>query len=330
MAVNVLTAGVVGDGITDDTAAIQAIVNAVPPRETLYFPTGHYKLTNTIDCGSKGLTIKGDGKGRPLSFYGGGSAFVGSVNGPLWKVQYPASGVDFLDLGFSNTHASGTGLWVGGNSIVLDRLAISAYRGIWAPANTFTLGIRNIQAVWNGNTPGSVGIQTAGHCKTEAVDVVGYDHGIRACGIGVDIRSARVEVNKIGLALGIDSTGTNTGLIGSVVEAVSLEANDTALVLYSATACTFKGIITQGSVNAPAGQSAYGLQVNNGPFCEFSSCLFNGAYSGASVRVLNQFNSMKFSNVQAGNSLVGNPLYPAAKLWDTPAGTFVYEQTNRP
>lgn len=45
--INVLDYGAVGDGTTDDTAAIQAAVDA-NPNGTVFFPTGAYKVTDTI------------------------------------------------------------------------------------------------------------------------------------------------------------------------------------------------------------------------------------------------------------------------------------------
>ena len=43
--VNVHTLGVVGDGTTDDTAAIQ---NAIATHRVLYFPSGHYRISDTL------------------------------------------------------------------------------------------------------------------------------------------------------------------------------------------------------------------------------------------------------------------------------------------
>lgn len=45
-AVNVLTAGVTGDGVTDDWAALQALVDA---HEIVFFPPGEYLLSRTLD-----------------------------------------------------------------------------------------------------------------------------------------------------------------------------------------------------------------------------------------------------------------------------------------
>ena len=43
--VNVHTLGIVGDGTTDDTAAIQ---NAIIAHRVLYFPSGHYRISDTL------------------------------------------------------------------------------------------------------------------------------------------------------------------------------------------------------------------------------------------------------------------------------------------
>jgi parallel beta-helix repeat protein len=50
---NVKDFGALGDGATDDTAAIQAALDAIGELEqTLYFPTGQYKITSTLTYGS--------------------------------------------------------------------------------------------------------------------------------------------------------------------------------------------------------------------------------------------------------------------------------------
>jgi hypothetical protein len=50
----------VGDGITDDTAAIIAAIASVPAGGTLYIPIGKFKITNTITI-NKAISIKGEG-----------------------------------------------------------------------------------------------------------------------------------------------------------------------------------------------------------------------------------------------------------------------------
>ena len=57
--VSVKDFGAVGDGVTDDTAAIQAAINYCAGR-TLYFPRGTYRCTDTLHI-NRGIVIVGDG-----------------------------------------------------------------------------------------------------------------------------------------------------------------------------------------------------------------------------------------------------------------------------
>ena len=57
--ISVMDFGAVGDGVTDDTVAIQAAVNAAVNSE-LYFPAGEYKLTSSIAIPGR-ITIRGAG-----------------------------------------------------------------------------------------------------------------------------------------------------------------------------------------------------------------------------------------------------------------------------
>jgi len=60
LAFNVKAFGAVGDGATDDTAAIQAAIAALPSSGgKVYFPPGTYKVTSTVDLGSGDVLIGG-------------------------------------------------------------------------------------------------------------------------------------------------------------------------------------------------------------------------------------------------------------------------------
>lgn len=50
--------GAAGDGVTDDTAAIQAAIDACPPGGVVYIPVGIYKTTATLDL-KNGVTLMG-------------------------------------------------------------------------------------------------------------------------------------------------------------------------------------------------------------------------------------------------------------------------------
>lgn len=56
---NVQRLGAVGDGIADDTAALQAVIDACPPGGVVYLPRGVYKTTATLDL-KNGVSLRGE------------------------------------------------------------------------------------------------------------------------------------------------------------------------------------------------------------------------------------------------------------------------------
>jgi hypothetical protein len=59
--VSVKDYGAVGDGVTEDTAAIQAAFTAITEFSTLYVPAGNYLVTSELDLtGKKNFSIKGE------------------------------------------------------------------------------------------------------------------------------------------------------------------------------------------------------------------------------------------------------------------------------
>ena len=74
--VSVRDFGAVGDGTTDDTAAIAAAVLATGYGDTLYFPAGTYKISSEIRL-TKPITILGAGPNTPFTGVSG-ATFSGS------------------------------------------------------------------------------------------------------------------------------------------------------------------------------------------------------------------------------------------------------------
>jgi len=70
--------GAVGDGVTDDTAAINAAISALIPGQALYFPTtnSYYLFTSTITISAAYVTLISDSKSSGLRYTGTGPAFI--------------------------------------------------------------------------------------------------------------------------------------------------------------------------------------------------------------------------------------------------------------
>jgi hypothetical protein len=88
-AVNVKDFGAVGDGVADDTAALQAAINAATG--LVYIPKGVYLSSQELNVDKEGISVVGDGCGDKL-FTGNGAASViraSSVTGSVirfWRI----------------------------------------------------------------------------------------------------------------------------------------------------------------------------------------------------------------------------------------------------
>lgn len=109
--VSVKEYGAVGDGVTDDTAAIQAAMNAT--LGTVFFPLGVYLISASLNFAGAGQRLQGEGAS---SFDDGWipSLITGTVAGPLLRVAGTnrINGVHVEGLGFRNlsTNAAAVGV----------------------------------------------------------------------------------------------------------------------------------------------------------------------------------------------------------------------------
>lgn len=63
---NILDYGATGDGVTDDTAAIQSAVNDVSLGTVIFFPEGTYRVTSQISVNTRSITFKGEDRLRSI------------------------------------------------------------------------------------------------------------------------------------------------------------------------------------------------------------------------------------------------------------------------
>jgi hypothetical protein len=106
--VSVKDFGAVGDGVTNDSAALQAAIDAVPAGGKLYIPKGTY-LFSTGLTRSSAITIQGDGAsgsgGSRLKYTGSGNAFTYTGGGS-------STGGRFYDFLIEGTAAANNGLYI--------------------------------------------------------------------------------------------------------------------------------------------------------------------------------------------------------------------------
>jgi hypothetical protein len=108
--VNVKDFGAVGDGVTDDTAAIQSAINSGYGK-AVYIPAGTYLVTSTINISGSNITIYGDGYNSIINRTGNyGNTFY----------FHSGSSQVLLDIGFHKLQIRSQGLTTTGAHVFID------------------------------------------------------------------------------------------------------------------------------------------------------------------------------------------------------------------
>jgi hypothetical protein len=162
--------GAIGNNVVDDTAALQAAIDAAPSGSVIYLPPGTYKVTSSLTFGGK--QVRMIGANAALN----GTRLDGAVDGPIIHNSPgtgSSKGTSFEHLHIVNRHSSGIGIqytnFTGGS---LRNVEISAHRAIIIQPNTHTVLVD--QAVVRGlpGAPiGSVGILSLGAMRRFSVPI---------------------------------------------------------------------------------------------------------------------------------------------------------------
>jgi hypothetical protein len=143
--VNVKSYGAVGDGVTDDTTAVQAALTYAATfsgtkAPTLFFPQGDYLLTASLAMSTGRLSLRGEGK--KASRLVAGPAFTGYLVNPT--VEFDISDLSFVGNGLTGAY----GLGGTSGSMGTSRLSDVAFSG-WDYAVRFS-GTSSfpLSAVW--------------------------------------------------------------------------------------------------------------------------------------------------------------------------------------
>lgn len=93
---NVKELGAKGDGVSDDTAAIQRVINAAPDGATIYFPVGTYVVANLQVKNRTGLSFMGEERTSVIKQRSGASriaTFTGVRDIVITKLAFDANGI---------------------------------------------------------------------------------------------------------------------------------------------------------------------------------------------------------------------------------------------
>jgi hypothetical protein len=107
--------GAVGDGVADDTAEIQAAIDAAPEGGAIYFPNGTYAISAALIV-DKAITLYGDGPGKWYDSLGGSIIKQTDITENVFTLraslaqyafgQYGLNNVNFRDLAITGPSVS--------------------------------------------------------------------------------------------------------------------------------------------------------------------------------------------------------------------------------
>ena len=215
--VSVKDFGAVGDGVTDDTAAITAACSSLTSNATLYFPVGTYKYTNGMTFPLP-VTLKGE-NGAILNYIGNGKAItLGPTNITTTAgADYGSYVIDGLCFtgGASMTHGIFIPSFVVYPTIRncrFYRFGNSTSYAIWAAGFNFQVLIQNNQYL-NDEAVARNFLRTDGYASG-----LGYDSGnshLTCVGNNISATSG------YGVGVGISNTGAGDIIVGNKIEGFS-------------------------------------------------------------------------------------------------------------
>lgn len=218
--VSVKDFGAVGDGVTDDTAAIQAAIDSLVTGGTVVLPTGVYKTTSTLTLNVEGVSLVGEGGlSGHFPVVVGSSGVVGQgahtgatrvygtfTSGPLVRVK--KSSCALLDICFDGDETR--------------RLAaLSSNYGVWVEADDVAGAQTNRFymarcRVTNQPSHGVVMVNSIVHSRLDMIDIDNiWGHGIYISGGVLSSRTNKTRPGQVQINLArISRNGGHSILVG--------------------------------------------------------------------------------------------------------------------
>jgi hypothetical protein len=264
---NVRDFGAVGDGVTDDTVAIQSAVSARGTMAgVIFFPPGTYRTSSPITFSpttEASLVFQGVGVA---------STIVGSFNDYLIKIINGGNGVGecyfVQDLSLTNYGTSGGGVYF--NGVVgtgVFRCKVQAFHGVTQDVNTEAFSCRDSTFSTLAGTPaGSWGVMTTGSgAVVDTCIFQGIDNCIRATGGGFIFSNNRIEGNvNTGIRLGVNASGAGGSVANCSIISCTFEGCGVGIDANTFSDSCIESCQLSLSTNAPGGIGSYGIRIRAG------------------------------------------------------------------
>jgi hypothetical protein len=308
---NVKDFGAVGDGVTDDTAAIQGAVNARGNMAgVIFFPPGNYLISSPITfipTSEAAIVFQGVGVA---------STIVGSFNDYLLKINGNTGvGECFYvqDLSLHNYGSSGGGVYFTGViGAGVYRCKVQAFHGVTQDVYTEQFSCRDSTFFTIPGTPsGSWGVMTWGSgAVVDTCIFQGIDNCIRAAGGGFIFSNNRFEGNiNTGMMLGMDASGNRQSVANCFVVSCTFEACSVGIDALTFSASSIENCQFNLTTNAPGGIGSYGIRIRAGSNYSIRNTGINQAGTNYSVAGL----SIESQNLTAA---IENTSFPSLKISD--------------
>lgn len=334
MQYNVQDYGAVGNSSTDDTAAIQAAVDAAISAGggTVYFPalagnTNCYKTIEPI------VFTGGSGTGTRLVFLAGekgidlnGSRVCGNFSGYVFDAPDTGGSNNFYGLTgllITNPHAAGGGVRAGG--IVTGEISEckiqAGLNAVMLASSSYQMTLKHCVIIGTNNV--GTGVFTT-QSIVENNSIVGWDVGLQGWNLGLNVTGNRFEVNNTAMVLGRDSAGSTNGLSGAIIAGNSTEQVNIAADIIAASGVTFTGNAFTGVVG-PDGMTPplYGIRIANCTGCFFGGNTISALASVAGTAI----SDVSGGNISFSGHTSGSWAMPSA---GTARGTFSFSASNNP
>ena len=252
---NVKDYGAKGDNSHDDTAAIQAAINAAGAAPggnfycggNVYFPPGNYivsaKLTNAavIPSGYSNSAVNLIGAGRDLVRLQGKVTDDYLIECNNWnKSFHHIRGLTIIN-GYRCLFMN---LVI--NSLIEQCTFYAGNRGLNLGLDVYNTTMRN--CILQGNlSPGSIGI-LSGQCEFYAISVVNFAIGFQGWNVGIVIEGSRFETNYTAILIGRDWEHKTSVLSAFRMSEISFERNDTNIIVEAGASGTLANLTLTGTV----------------------------------------------------------------------------------